>query len=65
MLEERNKMARKYRYTDFKSGKLLFETTQPNHVSETDVNKMFNEKTGRNYPFERARIDLEIRMVKE
>lgn len=58
-------MSRKYKYIDFKSGRTLFETTQPNHVSEEEVNKMFKVKTGRDFRLEKGVIDREIRMVKE
>lgn len=56
-------MARSYKYFDFASHKLLFETVQPNYVSEEDVNKMFKKETGRDYLYEKARIDREIRVV--
>jgi len=58
-------MARKYKYTDAKTGRLLFETTQANYVSEEEVNSMFQRKTGRDYRLEKALIDREIRMVKD
>lgn len=57
-------MPRKYKYVDFKTKRTLFETTQPNHVSEETVNEMFKKKTGRDYRLEQAVIEREIRMVK-
>jgi hypothetical protein len=56
-------MARKYKYTDYKTGKVLFEDTFPNHVSEQEVNMIFQRKTGRNFVLEKAVIDREIRMI--
>lgn len=58
-------MARKYKYIDFKTQRTLFETVQPNHVSEDEVNEMFKKKTGRDYRLEKGVIDREIRIVKE
>ena len=59
-------MARKYTFTDHRNPmKVLFETTQPNHVSETDVYEMFKKKTGRDFRVEKGVINLEIKMVKE
>ncbi len=58
-------MPRRYRYIDFKSKRVLFETTQPNHVSEDAVNEMFKKATGRDYRLERGVIDRDIRMVEE
>jgi hypothetical protein len=56
-------MARKYRYTDFKTGKVLYEGTHPNYVSDEDVDKIVLKKTGRDPRLERALIDREIRMI--
>ena len=58
-------MPRKYKYTDFKTNRVLLETTQENHVSDDEVNAMFKKKTGRDFRLEKAVIQLEIRMVKE
>jgi hypothetical protein len=58
-------MARKYKYTDFKTKRVIFETVQPNYVSDEDVDKMVLEKTGRDPRLERALIEREIRMVKD
>jgi len=58
-------MPRHYKYIDFKSQRVLFETTQPNHVSEDKVNEMFKRATGRDYRLERGVIDRNIRMVEE
>ena len=58
-------MARKYTYIDYKTKEVLFETTQPNHVSEDIINAMFKKKTGRDYRLEKAVIDRNIRMVEE
>ena len=58
-------MPRKYKYTDFKTNRVLFETTQENHVSDDEVNAMFKKKTGRDFRLEKAVIQLEIGMVKE
>lgn len=58
-------MARKYRYTDFKTGKVLYEGTHPNYVSDEDVDKIVLNKTGRDPRLERALIEREIRMIKD
>lgn len=58
-------MARKYKYTDFKTGKVLYEGTHPNYVSDEDVDKIVKEKTGRDPRIERGLIEREIRMVKD
>lgn len=58
-------MPKRYSYIDYKSNKTIFETVQPNHVSDDDVNAMFKEKTGRDYRLEKALINREIRVVKE
>lgn len=58
-------MARKYKYTDFKTGRVLYEGTHPNYVSDEDVDKIVLQKTGRDPRLERALIEREIRMVKD
>ena len=58
-------MARKYKYTDFRTGNVLFETIQPNYVSDVDVDLMVLKKTGRDPRIERGRIEREIRHVKD
>ena len=58
-------MARKYKYTDYRTGRLIFETIQPNYISDVDVDKMVFEHTGRDPRLERAIIEREIRMVKD
>ncbi len=58
-------MARRYTFIDFKTGKTLFETTQPNHVSEDTVNDLFKNKTGRDYRLEKGVIDRRIRTVED
>lgn len=40
-------MARKYTYHDSKTGKLLFETVEPNYVSMDDVDKKMAQSTKR------------------
>ena len=54
----------KYKYTDSKTGKLLFETKQPSHVNDSDVDEMFKNKTGRDYRLEKAIIEKEIRVAR-
>jgi len=56
-------MARKYTYTDFRTGYVLFETTQPNYVSDEDVDKMVLQKTGRDPRIERGMIERQIRSI--
>lgn len=56
-------MARKYTYTDFKTGRILFETTQPNYVSVDDVDIMVKQKIGRDPRIERGAIEKKIRTV--
>ena len=58
-------MARKYTYSDHKTKKVLFETIEPNYVSDDDVNVLFQKATGRDYRLEKARIDREIRTVED
>ena len=59
-------MPRKYTFTDHRNpSKVLYETTQPNHVSDTEVYDLFKKKTGRDFRVEKALINLEIKMVRE
>ena len=58
-------MARKYTFTDSKTGKVLYETTQENHVSEDEVHKLFKSRTGRDYRLEKGIIDCQIRTVED
>ena len=57
-------MARKYVYTNTKTGKVLFETIEPNYVSMEDVDKKMTLKTKKDYrldPF----IERQISVVDE
>lgn len=58
-------MAYRYKYIDFKTEKVLFQTVQPNYKSDEDVDKMCFENTGRDPRLERATITREIRLVEE
>jgi protocatechuate 3,4-dioxygenase beta subunit len=40
-------MAKQYTYTDHKTGRVLFETVEPNFVSMEDVDKKAHKRTGR------------------
>lgn len=53
-------MAKKYTYTD-KTGKIIFETVKPNHVSIDTVDNEVKTKTGRDPRLEL--IDRKIRAV--
>jgi hypothetical protein len=55
-------VARKYRYTDVKTNRIIFETTQPNYISMNAVDLMCLKKTKRDPRLERGRIDREIRV---
>ena len=55
-------MARKYTYIDGKTKKHLFETTQPNYVSDNEVHKLFKDQTGRDYLLEKSIIECHIRI---
>lgn len=57
-------MAKRFTYTDSKTGEVLFETVEPNYVSADDVDKKVVAKTGhdpRLNPF----IERQIRVVQE
>ena len=57
-------MAKKYQYFDSKSGKLLFETVEPNHVSPEEVDKKMFQVTKRDCrldPF----IQRQIRVISD
>lgn len=57
-------MAKKYTYTDHKTGRVLFETVEPNYVSMDDADKKAAKKTGRDPrldPF----VNRQIRVVAE
>lgn len=56
-------MAKKYTYTDFRTGRMIFETVELNYVSPEDVDKKVLAKTGRDPRLERATIQREIRVV--
>ena len=56
-------MARKYTYYNPRDHKVLFETTQPNHVSRDVVDMMATTKTGFNPKLDRLNIDVKIRQV--
>lgn len=56
-------MARKYKYIDYRTQRTLYETTQPNHISSEDVDKMMLNKTGRDPRLERGTIERQIRVV--
>lgn len=58
-------MARRYKYTDYKTGTVLYDEVHPNYVSDTDVDILVLKKTGRDPRLEKALIDREIRMVKD
>lgn len=56
-------MARHFLYTDRKSGRTLFETVQPNYISEKDVDIMVLNKTGRDPRLEYGQIKREIKRI--
>lgn len=57
-------MARKYIYFQTKTGEVLFETIEPNHISMDDVDKKMIQATNKDPrldPF----IERQVRVVKE
>lgn len=55
-------MAKKYTYTDEKTGKILFESVEPNYVSMDNVDLKVRDRVGRDPrldPF----INRQIRVV--
>ena len=58
-------MARRYIYTDYKTGRVLYDAVHPNYVSDDDVDKIVLSKTGRDPRIEKAVIEKTIRMVKD
>lgn len=55
-------MAKKYTYTNTKTGKVLFETIEPHYVSIEDVDKKMTEAT-KNDPRLDPFIERQIRVV--
>ena len=54
---------RHYKYKDFHTNRIIFETVQPNHVSQEDVDAMVKKKTGRDPRLEKGTILVDIKMV--
>lgn len=55
-------MAKKYTYTDHKTGKVLYETVEPNHISMDTVDRKVAKAVGRDPrldPF----VNRQIRVV--
>lgn len=55
-------MAKKYVYTDYKTGKTLFTTVEANYVSMTDVDVKASKKIGRDPRLDRT-IERKIMVV--
>ena len=55
-------MAKKFIYSDHKTGKILFETVEPNYVSIDDADKKASKKIGRDPRLDRT-IERTIRVV--
>lgn len=58
-------MARRYKYTDFKTGNVLYDDVHPNYVSDDHVDLLVLKKTGRDPRLEKGLIEREIRTVKD
>jgi len=56
-------MAKHYIYKNTKTGRIIFETVQPNHVSSTAVDKMVLNDTGQDPRLNPALINLSISVV--
>lgn len=56
-------MAKHYIYTNTKTGRIIFETIQPNHIASADVDKMVLNDTGQDPRLNPVLINLSISVV--
>ena len=57
-------MAKHFTYTNIQTGKVLFESTEPNFVSIEDIDKKVLKKTGKD-PRLTPHIERQIRVVRD
>jgi len=60
-----HKMAKRFTYTNTKTGRIIFESVEPNYVSITDVDLKVKEKTGKDPRLNPHLIERQIRIVSE
>jgi len=58
-------MAKQFTYTNTKTGKVIFESTEPNFVSMEDVDKKVLQKTGKDPRLNPHLIERQIRVVND
>jgi hypothetical protein len=58
-------MPKEYTYTNTKSGKVIFRSTEPNYVSKEDVDQKVLKETGQDPRLTKHIIDCTIRVVGE
>jgi hypothetical protein len=56
-------MAKQFTYTNTKTGKVIFESTEPNFVSIEDVDKKVLKETGNDPRLNPHLIERQIRVV--
>jgi len=58
-------MAKQFTYTNTKTGKVIFESTEPNFVSMEDVDKKVLQHTGKDPRLNPHLIERQIRVVND
>lgn len=58
-------MAKQFTYTNTKTGKVIFESTEPNFVSIADVDMKVLKATGKDPRLNPILIERQIRVVKD
>lgn len=58
-------MSKEYTYKHTSSGKVIYQSIEPNYVSKEDVDKKVLEKTGQDPRLTKHIIDCTIRVVDE